>query len=182
MKLIILITQIILISCLANAVKVKRVIDGDTFETDSGEKVRLIGINSPEISDVYGVESKNYLIKLISGKTIVLLSDVKSHDRDRYNRLLRYVDLNGVDINKKMILEGYAFAYLKFQFSRFIEYRKSQFFAMEYGKGIWGLQKHEENLSNQNVKSGHFLEPKEIFISLVLIILIIFMLFHIFRK
>ena len=87
-----------------------RIIDGDTFETESGEKVRLIGINAPEISDIFGQEAKLHLANLIDGKTIDLQSDNISKNRDRYSRLLRYVFLDNTDINKQMISDGFAFA------------------------------------------------------------------------
>ncbi len=85
-----------------------RIIDGDTFETETGEKVRLIGINAPEISDIFGQEAKQYLSDLIENKIVELQSDNISNDRDRYQRLLRYVILDGVDINKKMVSDGFA--------------------------------------------------------------------------
>ena len=51
--------------CFGTPAKVTRIIDGDTFETETGEKVRLIGINAPEISDIYGQEAKEHLASLI---------------------------------------------------------------------------------------------------------------------
>jgi micrococcal nuclease len=89
--------------CFGTTTKVTRVIDGDTFETDTGEKVRLIGINAPEISDIFGQEAKQHLSDLIENKTVDLQTDNISNDRDRFQRLLRYVILDGVDINKKMV-------------------------------------------------------------------------------
>jgi micrococcal nuclease len=124
---------------------VVRVIDGDTFETENGEKVRLIGINAPEISDFYGQEAKNYLMSIVQNKIVELKTDNTSNDRDRYNRLLRYVFLGGVDINKKMISDGFAFAYLKFHFDKSDEYEKTQIISRELNKGIWGNSKKETN-------------------------------------
>ncbi len=112
--------------CFGTTTKVTRVIDGDTFETETGEKVRLIGINAPEISDIFGQEAKQYLSDLILNKTVELQSDNISNDRDRYQRLLRYIILDGVDINKKMISDGFAFAYLKYHFSNSSEYEQAQ--------------------------------------------------------
>jgi len=94
--------------CFGTTTKVTRIIDGDTFETETGEKVRLIGINAPEISDIFGQEAKQYLSDLIENKIVELQSDNISNDRDRYQRLLRYVILDGVDINKKMVSDGFA--------------------------------------------------------------------------
>jgi len=128
-----------------NASKVTRVVDGDTFEIESGEKVRLIGINAPEISDIFGVESKEYLISLIEGKDVELKDDNLSNKTDRYNRLLKYVILNGEDINNKLIINGYAFAYLKYNFEKSELYKESQILASKNGLGMW----------NNNIKSSN---------------------------
>ena len=56
-----MITYILLMTifvCLGTTTKVSRVIDGDIFETEISEKVRLNRINVPEISDIYGQEEK----------------------------------------------------------------------------------------------------------------------------
>ena len=106
------------IVCQGTQTIVTRIIDGDTFETETGEKVRLIGINAPEISDFYGLESKEYLTKLILDKVVDLQTDNISKNKDRYQRLLRFVFIDGYDVNKKMISDGFAFAYLKYKFSK----------------------------------------------------------------
>lgn len=135
-------------------IKVLRVIDGDTFEAENGEKVRLVGINAPEISDVFGIESKEYLKKLIDGKYVSLQSDEINQDRDRYGRLLRYVKVANVDINKKMIQDGFAFAFLKYRFTHSTEYRDAQLDARNNNIGIWGdnLDETSENKKNIQIK------------------------------
>jgi len=132
---------------LGTTTKVTRIIDGDTFEIETGEKVRLIGINAPEISDIFGQESKQYLENLILNKTISLEVDKLSSDRDRYQRLLRYAILDGIDINEKMLLDGFAFAYLRYDFSNSNKYEQAQLYAREKNKGIWGGS-GEEEISN----------------------------------
>ena len=93
-------------------VRVTRVIDGDTFEIEGGERVRLIGVDTPESVkpnapvECYGRESGEYLKSLIEGKVVRLERD--RTDRDRYARLLRYVYLDGVFINEKIVRDGYA--------------------------------------------------------------------------
>lgn len=133
------------ITSLATPVKVKRVIDGDTFETESGDRVRLLGINAPEMSDIFGQEAKQHLIELINDKTVELHADARSSDRDRYSRLLRYIYLDGNDINKKMILDGYAFAYLKYHFERAHEYKEAQQNASSKNLGMWGDRQQEKD-------------------------------------
>lgn len=89
------------------------VIDGDTFILASREKVRLICIDAPEINSDAGLESKNFLEKLILGKEVRLEKDIS--DKDQYDRLLRYVyvDSNGEEIfvNKELVKRSYASAF-----------------------------------------------------------------------
>ena len=101
---------------------VYRVIDGDTFVTNKGDKVRMIGIDAPEIPSLEGIKSKMYLYELIKGKTITLQKDNYSHDKDKYGRLLRYVYLNGQDVNLLMLKQGYAKQYNYFYFNKFKQY------------------------------------------------------------
>ncbi len=101
---------------------VYRVIDGDTFITNKGDKVRMIGIDAPELPSLDGIKSKMYLYDLIKGKTITLQKDNYSHNRDKYGRLLRYVYLNGQDVNLLMLKQGYAKQYNYFYFNKFKQY------------------------------------------------------------
>jgi micrococcal nuclease len=82
------------------------VYDGDTFELQNGEVVRLIGIDSPEHFEPGGDIARDYLSLLILNKKVVLVQG--DQERDNYNRLLRYVYIKGVCVNEKMIQKGYA--------------------------------------------------------------------------
>ncbi len=89
--------------------QVLRIIDGDTIEINwSGKKetVRLLGINTPEKGEPFYIEAKNFLNSTLIGKEILL--ELGRDDRDRYDRLLRYVIYDGENINEKIISEGYA--------------------------------------------------------------------------
>jgi micrococcal nuclease len=68
--------------------------------------VRLIGIDAPELSQPGGEMSRQYLAHLILGKRISL--DKGYEDRDKYNRLLRFVYIDNVCVNEEMIRQGYA--------------------------------------------------------------------------
>lgn len=125
-------------TCLATPVRVARVVDGDTFVTESGDKVRMIGINAPESNDVFGPEATQHLEGLIEGREVTLVADELSSDRDRYQRLLRYVEVGDVDINMRMIQDGFAVAYLKYRFYRSEKYRMAQVGATEQRLGMWG--------------------------------------------
>lgn len=179
---ILLLTAVV---CFGATTKVTRVIDGDTFETETGEKVRLIGINAPEITDIYGQEAKKYLADLIENKTVDLHSDNDSKDRDRYQRLLRYVFLDGVDINKKMISDGFAFAYLKYHFSKSEAYEQAQIQAKEINKGIWGDGNKEKIISEQTKRETTFwqdLSPKAYFVGSLVLILLSLGLYTYFKR
>jgi micrococcal nuclease len=82
------------------------VIDGDTFRLETGETVRLIGIDAPELSQPGGEMSREYLAHLLLGNPITL--ERGSKDRDNYHRLLRFVYIGNLCINEEMIRQGYA--------------------------------------------------------------------------
>jgi micrococcal nuclease len=93
-------------------VKVVRVIDGDTIEIEGGEKVRYIGMDTPETVDpkkpiqCFGKEASNKNKELVEGKEVELEKDVSN--TDKYGRLLRYIWLDNEMINEKLVKMGYA--------------------------------------------------------------------------
>ena len=96
-----------------NMAVVKRVVDGDTIELESGEKVRYIGVNTPESVKVnspvecFGKEASAHNKSMVEGKTVRLEKDVS--DKDRYGRLLRFVYLSdGTFVNEALVRDGYA--------------------------------------------------------------------------
>ena len=92
--------------------KVIRVIDGDTFVISTGEHVRLIGMDTPEMKtnrgtpDCFATEAKDKLTAMINGTNVELEMDISK--TDRYGRLLRYVYKDGVMINEQLLKDGYA--------------------------------------------------------------------------
>ncbi len=85
---------------------VTHIVDGDTFDIASGERVRMIGIDTPERGKHFYKEASVRLAELIDGKEVTLTKDIS--ETDRYGRLLRHVYYDDVWINKQMIEEGYA--------------------------------------------------------------------------
>ena len=120
-KLILLLLFIPLVS-FGQDIMVIRIIDGDTFEIENGDKVRMIGIDAPELKDNNGLESKNHLKFLIENKYVSLIKDEKNKNKDFFGRLLRYVYIDNTDVNLKMIEDGYASVYTKFKFTKSKEY------------------------------------------------------------
>ncbi len=121
---------------------VVRVIDGDTIELDSGQKVRYIGIDTPETKhptkslECYGEEASKKNRELVEGKVVQLEKDVS--ETDRYGRLLRYVYVDGEMVNELLVREGYARASsyppdIKYQ--DFFRSAESQ--AQQAGRGLW---------------------------------------------
>lgn len=93
---------------------VTRVIDGDTIELASGEKLRYIGIDTPEIShpqkgvECFGPEASEKNQELVLGKEVRLEKDVT--DKDDYGRLLRYVYTENTFVNEYLVRQGYAYS------------------------------------------------------------------------
>lgn len=127
--------------------RVSRFVDGDTIVVDmngTNETVRFIGMDTPETHkpnapvQCYGPAAAAYTKNRIGSQRIRLVSDSVTTNRDRYNRLLRYVVLeDGTTLNLELVQKGYAFAYA-FPFSRSEEF----FAAMDKAKaahaGLWG--------------------------------------------
>jgi micrococcal nuclease len=89
--------------------EVSQIIDGDTIKLSNGERVRLIGINTPETGQPYYTEATEKLTDLIGNNSVTLEKDTQ--DKDQYERLLRYVYVGGTHVNLEMVREGYAIAY-----------------------------------------------------------------------
>ena len=94
---------------------VVRVVDGDTIHVRLGdrlEKVRYIGVNTPEVhhpskgEEPGGREAHAVNRRLVEGKRVRLELDVQS--RDRYGRLLAYVWIGDTMINAELVRLGYA--------------------------------------------------------------------------
>lgn len=85
---------------------VTAVIDGDTIEIEGGEKIRYIGIDTPETDECYGPEATEANRELVEGKEVILIRDIEN--RDKYERLLRYVIADGRFVNAELVRLGYA--------------------------------------------------------------------------
>ncbi|HZJ18358.1 MAG TPA: thermonuclease family protein [Patescibacteria group bacterium] len=119
-------------------VKVIRVIDGDTVEIEGGQKIRYIGIDTPEVGDCYSVESTNKNKQLVEGKIIRLEKDVS--ETDRYGRLLRYVYIEDVFVNEILVKDGYAQVYTYPPDVKYNEkFLKAQKEARKNNSGLWSV-------------------------------------------
>ncbi|HEY3250229.1 MAG TPA: thermonuclease family protein [Ignavibacteria bacterium] len=144
-----------------NFYPVTKVFDGDTFEVEidgKREKIRMLGIDTPEKWEsgkldkdaqrtgkdkktikVLGDLASEYTKKLISGKKVRLEIDPIGDERDRYGRMLRYVYLeDGTLVNLKIVEDGYANAYRRFEVSKKNEFIEAEKRARENRRGLWG--------------------------------------------
>ena len=137
---------------------ISEVIDGDTVKLQNGEIVRLLGINAPEKGQVYCKEATNRLKELTEGKEVILEKDVDN--KDQYGRLLRYIFLNGENINVKLVREGLATVYIISPNIKYgTELREGENEAKNLGINIWKPpeQKVEGNIcDNRCVGISYF--------------------------
>ncbi|TSC54211.1 MAG: micrococcal nuclease, partial [Microgenomates group bacterium LiPW_16] len=119
------------------------VIDGDTIEIENGERVRYLGIDTPETVDprkpvqCFGVEASKKNKELVEGKNIRLEKDIT--DKDKYGRLLRYVWVDSLFVNLELVKQGFATSYtyppdVKHQ----AEILAAEAEAREANRGLWG--------------------------------------------
>ncbi len=147
--------------------KVVKVVDGDTIYVvdDNGTKykLRLLGVDTPEtykknnpdeykmadgryISNItylkiWGIKAKDYAKKELSDKKVVVVFDNQAPRKDRYNRYLTYVFVDGENFNENLIKYGYARVYVSnFELKRkFLEEEK---YAKEHRFGMWNYSKN----------------------------------------
>jgi endonuclease YncB( thermonuclease family) len=137
--------------------KVAKVVDGDTIEVymdGTVESVRMIGLDTPETVqpnnpvECYGKKASDFAHQTLENQTVRLEADPTNTNRDRYNRLLRYVYLpDGRLFNALMIQQGYGFAYLSFPLTKKTEFASYQDDARQAGAGLWA---GECQIENQN--------------------------------
>lgn len=127
---------------------VTRVIDGDTIIVDihgMQERIRLIGVNTPEAVDprrtveCFGKQASQFLKDTLEGKSVSLATDPTQGDHDKYGRLLRYVFLEDkIFINKIIIEKGYGHEYtyrIPYKYQK--EFKQAQENARLEGRGLW---------------------------------------------
>ena len=90
--------------------QVTRIIDGDTIDVKmpdgTTERVRYVGMNTPERDEVCYNEATQANAIFVQGKSVRLVKDIS--DRDQYGRLLRYVYVGDLFVNRAMVEQGYA--------------------------------------------------------------------------
>ena len=118
--------------------KVIRVIDGDTIWVKSDNKhikIRLSYIDAPELKQIYGIRSRDFLINLVLEKNV----QINTSKKDRYNRHLGEVyvhnEKESIFVNAKMIKSGNAWVYKIYRNNEYLINLEN--FARSNNKGIW---------------------------------------------
>jgi len=139
----------LLLAATPQTARVVTVHDGDTITVKVDghtEKVRLVGIDSPELQDerqAYrdaGYAARDYARSQLGGETVTLETEPRQSDRDRYGRLLRYVILDdGTNVNEDLVRKGYAHVYDKFNFTLKPRFKAAEAEAKREKLGVWNL-------------------------------------------
>ncbi len=128
-------------------VRVKQVVDGDTIVLESGERVRLLGVNAPEVNhpkkpvEPFGKEAAEFTQRMVEGKLVRLEFDPHVSKQDKSSRTFAYVFLqDGTFLNAEIIRQGYGYVVrsippLKYE-SDFVQLEAD---ARKKRRGLWAL-------------------------------------------
>jgi len=129
---------------------VVKVVDGDTLDIDIPDgkynhtRIRLWGIDTPETKDprtgpmYFGKEASDFATKLALGKQVTIYLEKEKNSRDKYHRLLAYIQLpDGTFLNEVLLSEGYAYADLRFKHGLYNKYKQLESVARSQKKGLW---------------------------------------------
>lgn len=122
---------------------VVRVVDGDTIAVQSGEeihRVRLSGIDAPELAQSFGKEARASLAGLVQGKAVVIVWSKK----DGYGRLLGTVLVGSSNVNLELIRSGAAWYFKRYasdvpEIER-LQYEAAEIEARQAKRGLWQQQ------------------------------------------
>jgi micrococcal nuclease len=136
---------------------VVKVVDGDTIDIDIPDsnqtftRIRLWGVDTPETkSEEFGVmyfgpEAAKFTETSALGKEVVLYLDEANRTRDKYGRLLAYVQLpEGDFLNEKLLSQGFAYADLRFDHSFYNKYQQLQASGRTLKRGLWEKVSREQ--------------------------------------
>ena len=124
-------------------VRVRYVVDGDTLKTPSGERIRLLGIDTPELArddrpaEPMAQEAKEWLASQVEGRDVRLRFGPEP--TDQYGRTLAWVYLDDRLINRELLRQGYARLYDRMVFPADLEssLREAEAMARTENFGIW---------------------------------------------
>jgi len=141
---------------------VTRVLDGDTAELNRQDRVRLLGIDTPEEGEPFHDSATAYLSKLILNKQVSLKFETRK--RDGYGRLLAYIYIDTFSVNMDMLAKGLARIYLFPDNASDQQMRANlltvQRQAISKGIGIWTVPSTPESYYVGNSRTLRFHRPQ----------------------
>lgn len=177
-------------------------VDGDTAKFDlNGEviTVRFLGINTPETvsttvgEEPYGKEASNYTKEKLENATKIELEyDPKADEKDKYNRVLAWIWVDGSLLQKELVSNGLAETYMlqnNYRYASILQLAEEE--AKSNKKGIWseGIEQtketeesntdsenNENNINAESYENSHQIDWHIVGIILVLLLIIIKML------
>lgn len=124
------------------AVRVERIVDGDTVVLSQIGTARLIGVDTPETVDprrpiqAFGKEASAFLTTIAGGQSVRV--DYDQTRTDKYGRTLVYLYLSdGTFVNREIVRQGFGHAYLEFPFKHMEDFRAAEREARAAGRGLW---------------------------------------------
>jgi micrococcal nuclease len=87
--------------------KCYKVVDGDTIDVEGIGRVRFVGVNTPERGQAGYQTAKDYVSSMCLGKTVGLNID-NAKNKDKYDRTLAVIYVDGVNLNQDLLKKGYA--------------------------------------------------------------------------
>jgi micrococcal nuclease len=120
---------------------IKKVLDGDTFVLSNNERVRLIGVDTPEQGEPFSDAARRFADSVLVGAKIRVEND--KPQRDKYDRILAYVFVDdSLLFNELLLRRGLANAYLFKENKRLVKRLISaQNEARKFKRGIWSIDK-----------------------------------------
>jgi micrococcal nuclease len=122
--------------------KVVNIVDGDTVDLESGVRIRLLLVDTPETTggktDCYGQQAKAFTTASLEGQQVSLQYETEC--KDRFGRTLAYVTANGKEINTELVKGGYACTlYISPNgMTRKVEFEDLEAEAKTNRTGLWG--------------------------------------------
>ena len=144
------------------SVEVTKIVDGDTVEIAGGHKIRLIGINTPEMAS-YGkptqalaVEAKNQLRELLKEPPVFMVLGEEA--KDRHGRLLAHLyDSSEASVSAQLLQSGVGFQVaIPPNLKHFDCFSRAEQHARERGLGVWGHPQYQPMASDSaDLKAGY---------------------------
>lgn len=126
---------------------VKKIKDGDSVELLGGDRLRLLSVDAPEEGQLFFEEACQFLAELTLGKTARI--EFAGRRRDKYGRLLGYLYIDSIFVNKEILENGLGYLYLfkdtELDRPETEELFRAQRAAMQKGIGLWSVERAQED-------------------------------------